>query len=123
MKLSTAASVTFPTTHYADEDPALLKSTKDQEHFAQYTMPPVPAQSATPMMTTSNPFLAAVPTVGYMGHKPVYRKPIVSICGQDGQHFDLAMTKAANNLERDQAGLSQGFVQALQKEVTVSTTS
>ncbi len=71
------------------------------------------------MRTTGNPFLATVPTVGYMGHKPVYRQPIVSITGQEGQHFDLAITKAANDFERDvgQAGVSQGFVKALEKEV------
>ena len=75
--------------------------------------------ASTVMSMNSNPFLVTVPTVGYMGHKPVYRKPITSIGPQNDQHFDLTTTKGVYTIEQDAArtGVPQGFVQAVAKEV------
>eukprot|EP00829_Urostomides_striatus_P007445 TRINITY_DN1835_c0_g1_i4.p1 TRINITY_DN1835_c0_g1~~TRINITY_DN1835_c0_g1_i4.p1 ORF type:complete len:296 (+),score=66.01 TRINITY_DN1835_c0_g1_i4:1-888(+) len=98
------------------EDPTLLKSTKDKEHFEQYVKPasanePAPAP-------TGNPYLLNVPTVGYMGHRPVYRPAIVAIGAQEGKHFDLATTKAVYSMEEEAAKgtIPQGFAETLKPE-------
>ena len=66
-----------------------------------------------------NPRLASIPTVGYMGHRPVYRKPIGSIGSLEGQHFDLTTTKAGAK-EGMTEGVAQGFVETLKKDVRIS---
>ena len=60
-----------------------------------------------------------VPTVGYMGHRPVYRPPIISIGAQDGKQFDLATTKGVYSMEEEAAKgtIPEGFAQVLKPEV------
>lgn len=106
---------------YIVEDPTLLKSTKDKEQFEQYVKPASAANEAAPA-PTGNPYLMNVPTVGYMGHKPVYRPAIVSIGAQEGKHFDLATTKAVYNLEEEAAKgtIPQGFADTLKPDVLMN---
>lgn len=65
-------------------------------------------------MTMSNLLMANIPTVGYMGHKPVYRGPIINVGSHGGHHFDLSGTRAEFNPE-DAKGLSQGFATVFEK--------
>ncbi len=95
------------------EDPKILKSKKDEEHYNQYVE--TKARATSPSVFTNNPLLASVPTVGYMGHKPLYRKPIIGIGAQEGHHFDLTTTKAAFDAETLK-GVSAGFANVIKPE-------
>lgn len=86
-----------------------MKSQKDQQNFEEYV--DNKGQPETEM-TMSSLLRANIPTVGYMGHRPVYRKPIVNVGAHGGHHFDLSSTKAEFNVE-DAKGLSEGFAKAL----------
>jgi len=59
-------------------------------------------------MTISNLLKAKIPTVGYMGHRPIYREPIINVGSHGGHHFDLSGTKPEVKPE-DVKGLSKGF--------------
>jgi hypothetical protein len=107
------------------EEPEILKSIRDQEQYTQFMNKTGGATAAQKAATasvsslSSNPFLVNVPTVGYMGHKPVYRKPITAIGPQNDQHFDLATTKSVYSPSQDAAktGAAQGFIESVKKEV------
>lgn len=86
-----------------------MKSHKDQQNYEEFVdNKPVPI----PEMTMSNLLLEKIPTVGYMGHKPIYRDPIINIGSHNSHHFDLSTTKAEFNPE-DAKGLSKGFAATL----------
>ena len=101
----------------------MLKSNRDNEHFKQFVKgPSAPTQDIkekTFSSTTSNPMLASIPTVGYMGHKPIYRPHIVAIGAQDGKHFDLATTRGVYNIEDEatKGNVAPGFAKAIQQDV------
>ena len=59
----------------------------------------------------SNLLLQKIPTVGYMGHKPTYREPIINIGSLGIHHFDLSSTKAEFNPASTKT-LSKGFATA-----------
>ncbi len=77
---------------------------------------------ADPAATYNNPMMAMIPTVGYMGHVPVYRKPICAIGADSGQqYFDLSTTKEGHDQatvvsEAKKCGLSEGFRKVVEKQ-------
>jgi len=93
------------------EDPNILKSKKDTEQFEQI----IEKNARATTGSFTNPLLASIPTVGYQGHKPMYRKHIVSIGAEGGQHFDLTTTKAVFEAETLK-GVSEGFANVLKKD-------